>query len=141
MSLALESYKTDNGDYPIVFGTSTPAVMPPNTLYPTKSFDPKTYTQSSIVLYQALAGDTDNDGKKDADGHVYFDFKPDTLSTGTNAVDATTYVMDPFGYSYGYSTAVHSGSSSVYGYNPTFDLWSTGGQTSGTGVGKWITNW
>ncbi len=53
-------------------------------------------------------------------------------------------IADPFGNSYGYSTANQVNPSK--GFNPTFDLWST----AGTGIGptpnpspheQWIKNW
>jgi len=63
--------------------------------------------------------------------------------------DATTtvgFVRDPFGNSYGYSTANQADPST--GYNPTFDLWSTAGTASSptpTPPAKqqdlWIKNW
>jgi len=56
------------------------------------------------------------------------------------------YIQDPFGNSYGYSTA--NSVSSALGYNPTFDLWSTVGLTSNpppsgtdTITPQWIKNW
>ena len=37
-----------------------------------------------------------------------------------------TAIQDPFGNSYGYSTAIRQRpSNTTKGYNPTFDLWST----------------
>ena len=77
--------------------------------------------------------------------------------SGTNTI---YFLSDPFGNSYGYSTAeaslIASGSggatTTAVGYNATFDLWSTGGQTatpyppatSGTAgdpMLQWVKNW
>ena len=54
------------------------------------------------------------------------------------------YIQDPFGNSYGYSTANQA--DSTKGYNPTFDLWSTSGLTASPGnpdtiTPQWIKNW
>ena len=78
------------------------------------------------------------------------------------------YIVDPFGLSYGYSTAYQAQvdlannqtpavtPASGYGYNPTYDLWSTAGysragrsvptNTSGTSPATfngnlWMKNW
>jgi hypothetical protein len=54
-----------------------------------------------------------------------------------------TAIVDPFGNSYGYSTANQA--DPAKGYNPTFDLWSTSGLTTtpptGTITQQWIKNW
>jgi hypothetical protein len=60
------------------------------------------------------------------------------LSPSDQALDVTA-IRDPFGNSYGYSTANQS--SLATGYNPTFDLWSTAGQKTSAGRAKWIKNW
>jgi len=75
-----------------------------------------------------------------------------------------TYLQDPWGYSYGYSTAGLKDEqdyrvelekdknadrpSSQKGFNPTFDIWSTAGSTgpkNGTTNdqerNKWVKNW
>ena len=41
-----------------------------------------------------------------------------------------TAIADPFGNSYGYSTANQADPGTAKGYNPTFDLWSTAGLTT-----------
>ena len=73
----------------------------------------------------------------------YFAFKPQMLggTRGTNNnITAVTYIRDPFGNSYGYSTAKASGA--AFGYNPTYDLWSCGDQTPPTSNQTvWIKNW
>jgi len=59
-----------------------------------------------------------------------------------------TYIRDPFGNSYGYSTSyqadVGASHSPIRGFNPTFDLWSTAGSSSAVDAAyevKWIKNW
>ena len=140
MSTAIESYKVDNA---IVPRTSVTDALNSKT-----SYAPTAYATASRDLYKALSGDVDVDASrtKDSTEKSYFNFKPAMLapSGGTGAVTA---INDPFGYSYGYSTAanlqIENGATVTNGYNPTFDLWSTGGakdNTSGN-VGKWIKNW
>jgi prepilin-type N-terminal cleavage/methylation domain-containing protein len=127
MSAALENYKADNGVYP----SSTPTT----TLNAQNSTNPVNYQTASAFLFQSLTGDSNADGQP-GPGVVYMTLKPNQLS-GT---DANTFIKDPFGNSYGYSTAGQTGTSGN-GYNPTFDLWSTAGSTSDTGKLGWIKNW
>src|SRR5215510_10927680 len=94
------------------------------------------YKAASQYLYGQLAGDPNFDGVPDPNYKSYMQFKPNTLAADANN---KVYPRDPFGNSYGYSTrmaAIGSG-----GYNPTFDLWSTTGLTSGTDSTQWIKNW
>jgi hypothetical protein len=57
--------------------------------------------------------------------------------------------MDPFGNSYGYSTAQayyvdNPVANPNYGFNSTFDLWSTVGTSNATAAvyeQAWIKNW
>jgi hypothetical protein len=92
--------------------------------------------------------------------------KPDVLgrsnpSAAPSSSNPVLYLSDPFGNSYGYSTAnataVTSGSTPAtpIGYNPTFDLWCTGGNlnapysgagttapgASGDPMLQWMKNW
>jgi len=137
MSAAIESYKADNGIYP--------------TNAATNGLDPKTngnpgstpYSEASFYLYTQLSGDST--GSRSPSGKSYMEFKPKMLlpSGGTGTVTA---ISDPFGYSYGYSTANQL--DPTKGYNPGFDLWSTSGLTTdppGTGTDtitpQWIKNW
>jgi general secretion pathway protein G len=131
MSAALESYRADNGIYP------TSAI--------TNALDPATPTPSSYVtacqdLYIRLSGDSDGNPTTttSSDTKNYLGFlKPNMLKP--NPPGAGTYFCDPFGNSYGYSTAKASGAPS--GNNPTFDLWSTAGGKTPADVAKWIKNW
>jgi hypothetical protein len=55
-------------------------------------------------------------------------------SNQLGADNGKTFVKDPFGNSYGYSTAGPTSG----GYNPTFDLWSTANSTT---TAQWVKNW
>jgi hypothetical protein len=98
---------------------------------------------------------------------TYFNFPPSMLSISTitkgkgpsNAPPpkdtiVVNFIRDPFGYPYGYSTAGEADSTPKGGYNPTYDLWTTGGTvcanaangckaTGGTILDKsqWMKNW
>jgi type II secretory pathway pseudopilin PulG len=137
MSAALESYKADNGIYPTDSNTTA---LKPNTMgNPTQS----TYLNASLSLYKAISGDSDNDANRVAESKAYFPFKPNQLYPLTQN-QAVTYIRDPFGNSYGYSTVKSSAPAGTDGYNPTFDLWSTGGVISSanpTDQTQWIKNW
>jgi hypothetical protein len=159
MSAALENYKADNAVYPrgnADLSNSTPYDTdklnartqgnPGGTPCPSPCPDPiapTTYSQTSFYLYTQLSGDTDGD--RSPNGKSYMAFKPKMLLPvgGTGTVTA---IADPFGNSYGYSTANQA--DPVKGYNPTFDLWSTAGLTSDppssgtdTVTPQWIKNW
>jgi hypothetical protein len=57
-------------------------------------------------------------------------------------VGTVTAIRDPFGNSYGYSTAQQANPSQ--GFNPTFDLWSTAGTSNAADAAyekSWIKNW
>jgi type II secretory pathway pseudopilin PulG len=154
MSAACESYKADNGIYPrgpataIPIGTVTiPANVTDNLDAktkgdPTSNTDP-TYGETSLYLYTLLSGD--GTGNRTPTGKSYMQFKPNMLlpAGGTGTVTA---IADPFGNSYGYSTAQAANPGSAAGYNPTFDLWSTSGLTATPGspdtiTPQWIKNW
>ena len=137
MSAACESYKADNGVYP--YNATTTALLPTDG-------NPANYTAASLALYKLISGDTD--GNRTADQKGYFTFKPNMLLPAPPSTAPVTAIGDPFGYSYGYSTAKNpdanpAGAAGAAGYNPTFDLWSTAGTTSGsaTDQAQWIKNW
>ena len=138
LSLAIESYKIDNGDYPRDTAGKTDGLDASQNTDATSA----AYQAASLVLYKALSGDTNNTRQPIA--KVYFPFKsnmlyPKAVVGGTTAVQ---YIADPFRNAYGYSTlgTATSGSS---GYNPTFDLWSTATSdpTKPAPPAAWITNW
>ncbi len=137
MSAALESYRADNGVYPKNDST--------DALDPTTSTDPTSYVSAGNLLYQQLSGDIDNDPNTAADdqrNYIAPLLKPNSLAMG-----ATPYLKDPWGNAYGYST-MKASNLAANGYNPTFDLWSTGGYTptggpvpTPTPQNFWIKNW
>jgi type II secretory pathway pseudopilin PulG len=133
ISAALENYKADNGIYPTDTANGTT-----NTLDARTMFNPTAaqYAAASFFLYKELSGDPA--GNRVPTGKSYFPFKPNMLLP-KNQTQAVTAIADPFGCSYGYSTANQANSSK--GYNPTFDLWSTAGGMAGTDESKWIKNW
>jgi len=134
ISVALESYKADNGVYP---ANSATDALKPNTMGdPTQSV----YQNASLALYKLISGDADNDSNRTAELKSYFNFKPNQLAP-VNQNQPVLFIRDPFGNSYGYSTTKASAPNGSDGYNPTFDLWSTGGTTTGTSQSQWIKNW
>ena len=152
MSAACESYKADNGIYPRDTTNNTTdnlaALTDPNYASKTPpdpvptSYDSTVtaYSFASFYLYGQLSGNTNGD-RSTISQKAYFLFKPNMLlpAGGTGTVTA---IADPFGNSYGYSTAQQANSSN--GFNPTFDLWSTVGTSNGTDAAyekTWIKNW
>jgi len=148
MSAACENYKADNGVYvrgpttAMTVGSTTIAANATDNLNAKTSGNPlsPSYGQTSLYLYTQLSGDTA--GNQQVIGKSYFAFKPQMLSIDTNGY--VTAIKDPFGNSYGYSTANQI--NTAQGYNPTFDLWSTAGLTTDPGnpdtiTPQWITNW
>lgn len=143
MSAALESYKADNGIYPR--GNANGSTTVP---YDTDSLDAKTatnpsqYQAASLFLYKQLTSDTSANLQPAVGSKSYFSFKPQMLSGNKDAngnLTSVTFIRDPFGNPYGYSTAFQNSSST--GYNPTFDMWSVGDGPAGTDQTKWIKNW
>ncbi|HZR79227.1 MAG TPA: type II secretion system protein [Chthoniobacterales bacterium] len=142
ISAALESYKADNGIYPR--DSQSDSLDARTNLYPYGA-DAARYELASQTLYVALTGDTNRNRQIDPGetGKTYFSFKPNMLSP-TDGTATVTGIRDPFGYSYGYSTAFQS--DPTKGYNPTFDLWSTSGRKEQTDtdqsyVARWTKNW
>ena len=132
-SAALENYKADNGVYPS--NGDTAALDARHDFNPSETPLPNKYTKGSLWVYKQLSGDLNGDRAVEASS--YFSFKDNQLSPATGTV---AYIKDPFGNSYGYSTAGQAGTSGI-GYNPTFDLWSTAGQTTSPGQSQWVKNW
>jgi len=132
ISAALESYKADNGIYPrdtIKTDQVDPAISP----------IPTTATQ---FLYEQLSGNSATNLQPISGAKSYFAFKPQMLfgtKDSNGNLTSVSYIRDPFGNSYGYSTLKASGGTG--GYNPTFDLWSIADDSSGTNQTKWIKNW
>ncbi len=157
LTAAITNYMTDNGGYPQT--TETDSLDPRAT----GSSNPLTYKTASQALYRALIGDVmPIDGKTDVGAKNYAPdlLKGNRLGFNDSAHDPSStnpdYIKDPFASSYGYSTAGlkaeqdyqgklqgnpgETRSGTPKGYNPTFDLWSTGGTTDGD-MNKWIKNW
>ncbi len=133
LSTALENYRADNGTYPTDTANGTTTALDARNM-----FNPATpeYAAASFFLYRELSGDSA--GNRVPTGKSYFPFKPNMLLPIDQA-QAVTAIADPFGQSYGYSTANQA--SPAKGYNPTFDLWSTAGGMAATDQTKWIRNW
>lgn len=152
LSAACESYKADNGTYPMASGTTDAVYAFKAGSSAGADYDPSkpVYLNSSRYLYGQLSGDTTYSANRQitAGAKSYFQFKP-TMLLPAGGNGAVTAIADPFGNSYGYSTAyaawVENGSQGQQnGYNPTFDLWSTGGTTTistSANQAKWIKNW
>jgi general secretion pathway protein G len=138
MSAALESYKADNGIYP----RDNPGNQYTDNLNAKSDFDPtqSKYKNASLYLFFQLSG-LDANQQPVANMKSYFAFKPQMLGHPTGSTTTVAYIRDPFGNSYGYSTANQP--SSTNGYNPTFDLWSAGSTASPTPTPPiaWIKNW
>jgi type II secretory pathway pseudopilin PulG len=131
ISAACENYKADKGVYPRDATTT-------DTLDARAAINMTNYQAASQYLYGQIAGDPDFDGVPNSSSKSYMQFKPNMLGKdNANKV----YPRDPFGNSYGYSTIQSATGNTNVGYNPTFDLWSTGGLTSGADPTQWIKNW
>jgi type II secretory pathway pseudopilin PulG len=127
MSAALENYKADNGIYPR--DATTDALDARNPIA-------SAYQPASLYLYNQLAGASH--GSRTPTGKSYFPFRPNQLNPSDQNQDVI-FIRDPFGNSYGYSTAYQA--DSAKGYNPTFDLWSTANAKPATDQIQWIKNW
>ena len=139
ISAACESYKADNGVYPFNSGT--------NTLNARTDFDPSVagYSNASLLLYEKLMGVTTGNRSETPSARTYMTFKPNQLGPADQN-QPVQFIRDPFGNSYGYSTANQV--DPAKGYNPTFDLWSTAGISPSptpappaTQQDLWIKNW
>ena len=161
LGMGCDSYKADNGSFP------QDAVT--DALDPRMSGDPSAYKTASLTLYKQLSGDLNANGRNEpnatpAEPKSYLSdyFTPQRLGVdATRAVGTADYVRflkDPYGNPYGYSTmgaqAEQQYRSDVAkvattprptgkGYNPTYDLWSTGGKAStpAESLNVWIKNW
>ncbi len=146
MSAACESYRADNGVYPN--DPDTNSLTPTSDMNPGATPIPNAYTRASLYLYEQLSGDTNATRQPPANAKSYFAFKPNMLLPAPPSTANVIAIRDPFGNSYGYSTAANpqanptpAPSPSPAGYNPTFDLWSTAGGTQPSDTPAWIKNW
>ena len=154
ISSALEAYKTDNGIYP------QDANITPVTQY--SQIDPSAgvggqYQTAATTLYGALSGKNNYadtsftyDSANNLSNKSYMNFPSRELGNWKTGGGANTYVQDPFGYPYGYSTGVGVNGATTPPNNGAgnFDLWSTGGLTpqstqlpAGGWTAAWIQNW
>ncbi len=169
MTAAGEAYKSDHGAYPrklgVTEGAITNFVQQAVPLDPRQNGDPRqdNYKASSRFLYGELTGDVNFDGvHQDNEPAPYIAFSASQLAQSSgHAVD---YLRDPWGNSYGYSTAAaldeelfqqqvkskpDATRSDSHGLNGVpFDLWSTGGITATPASqnpeatwAKWVANW
>jgi general secretion pathway protein G len=136
MSTALESYKADNGIYPQASGMLTNAYAGNDG-----SQNGGLYQASSYILYTSLSGQVNFNTPPTAGTKSYFPFKVNQVGN----LGGNTYVKDPWGYSYGYSTgdANNPQQTSPYTGSGFFDLWSTGGLTGAANANTsvWLNNW
>jgi type II secretory pathway pseudopilin PulG len=145
ISAACESYKADNGIYPRDTTNNTTDTLNAKTdLNPSATPFPNVYQNASQFLYGELSADRDFDGTADTGSRSYLSLKPASLlrndmSNPPSSSNQVTAIRDPFGNSYGYSTAYQA--DPTKGYNPTFDLWTTTGGTTTNDVAGWIKNW
>ncbi|MDB6149513.1 MAG: hypothetical protein JWQ44_961 [Chthoniobacter sp.] len=163
LSLGCENYKVDNGVYPR--NSDTDALDSRTEGNPNST----AYQKASLYLYKALSGDTTPEEAPDfvPEEKVYLPefFKATVLNTrkdDNGKVKAVNFIQDPFGNSYGYSTAAAKAEdeyrkalkskpntarqSDTKGYNTSkFDLWSTGGSVKSPATeadqARWIKNW
>jgi prepilin-type N-terminal cleavage/methylation domain-containing protein len=175
MGVACENFKVEYGSYPRLETVTEMETGGDPPIDPQKDGDPNTaaYKKSSLYLYIALSGDDNQDGKltqpeERAKGFMDFQSNAGMLSVEKDAdgkVKKVNYIQDPFGYSYGYSTAgakqeadfvaeakakgnKAKRASKPAGYNPTYDLWSTGGRVTPSNNtvtdadrNAWVKNW
>jgi prepilin-type N-terminal cleavage/methylation domain-containing protein len=163
-SLQCDAYRADNGSFPE--SDDTDKLDPRRHFSPISGDSGTLYQKASRFLYSCLSGDYEPanspDNQPEAGNHIYYTFKRDELSFAkgpAGQIMNVFYIQDPFGNCIGYSTAgnvsevqyrdaLQKDSSAkrpeadkMQGYNPTFDLWSTGGASSPSQTGKWIKNW
>ena len=154
IKMNLESYKIDNGAYPI--GTTATQPAPSSLLGPPPAqgsypLDPTIsggkYQIASEALYQALSGQIFFNGTPATGAKVYMNFKFSQVGVPSGPL---SYIQDPWANAYGYSTGDASPplSQIQYPYNGrgSYDVWSTGGTTNNTtavpvATNVWIKNW
>ncbi len=143
----LERYRVDNAAYPSA-PTTTDALDPRTAFDPT---DNAAYIQASRALYSFLTGQLESDGGPSqnpsfpppapaAGARIYFDqFKPGMLApmdASAGISSGVAFIKDPWGSSYGYSTAYQAALDSggtgapAQGYSPGYDLWSVAGRAT-----------
>jgi prepilin-type N-terminal cleavage/methylation domain-containing protein len=163
---ALENYKIDNGDYPstnsITISAGLYASNPTAATYlgtsPTLSAGTLTGGSGGRLLFTSLMGRTNLQAASGSDVAVvagytqYLELKPSQVGSPT----ASSYIMDPFGYAYGYfydAAGNVNGVANSKSLNNFVvpDIWSTAGETGAISATagsannarylRWITNW
>ncbi len=146
ISAACESYKADNGIYPT--DASTTETLRPNV--DPDGGDPgnSNFISSARFLYPKISGDSDGDPSNGIEGKGYFAGALKSNMLSPNPAGPNTYIRDPFGNAYGYSTFESVNPGSANGNNPTFDIWTTCGETAKKSTEtfqqyqqRWIKNW
>jgi type II secretory pathway pseudopilin PulG len=140
ISAAIENYRADNAVYPNSTGTGGTDGLDPLTTILTN------YEMPCRYMYGEISGDRDFNGTPDPNARPYMVFKEISLlradmSNPPSSTNQVTAIRDPFGNSYGYSTAKAANPGGAIGFNPTFDLWSIADGAAGTDQSKWIKNW
>jgi len=137
MCTALESYKTDNATYPQSDGVLV------SSSYVTYDGTTLNYQTNSTLLFTALWGTNAYTAAPAAGMTVYL---PSVKISQVGNPAAYSYFKDPWGYSYGYSTATITTTTPFNGTG-LFDLWSTGGilstvvATTPSLTNAWLSNW
>jgi len=175
MGAACENYKGDFAGYPRDIPKDPKDESVTDKLDPRDDGDPTKgkYEDACLYLYKCLSGDakpgtdatrpanrTDKpDGKPETKG--YCEFRPDQLDK--NSKGEIKFIVDPFGNSYGYSTAGAEADEKYReevqknpntprqgkfqkGFSPSYDMWSTAGVINKSGDlnedrKRWIKSW
>jgi type II secretory pathway pseudopilin PulG len=151
MESALESYKSDNGGYPILSTGGFSSTANYTTVSPLSAGG--AYQNSSAFLYEQLSGNTATGYLYGASatpvGHSYYTFKQAQLGNNVAGAGAPVYIKDPFGASYGYfagfvdTTKTPAVTNLPYNGTGQYDIWSTAGDTTNPPVktASWVTDW
>jgi type II secretory pathway pseudopilin PulG len=137
MSTALEGYKTDNGIYP----PSEGVLLLTNTYATYAAANSTQYLTNSNLLFIALTGQENMITAPNTGAKSYMALKANQVGNPSATV---SYVKDPWGNSYGYSTGSAAGAATPsypYNGNGFFDLWSTATQSTTVNTNAWISNW
>ena len=161
ISMAIENYSVDNGSVPREAET-TDILDPRNHGAPASGDQLKLYKMASQTLYKALSGDAELTYKPKGKSYAGDFFRAERIKFDDpkSPERKVEYIQDPFGNCYGYSTMGLAADEDYRmslrkdpgatrpvekGFNPTYDLWSTGGSNVPKPVDedrqKWIKNW
>lgn len=161
LSMAIENYSVDNGSVPRDAET-TDILDPRMHGAPANGDQLKLYKASSQTLYKALSGDAELNFKPKGKSYAGDFFRAERIKFDDpkSADRKVEYVQDSFGNCYGFSTMGLAADEDYRqtlrkepkatrpidkGFNPTYDLWSTGGSNvpkpEDADRQKWIKNW